>query len=321
MSNTTTPEIVINVDHKVLFVGSYVVTTVLTLFAQLVIHQYHNAKPTGMQTLHTAVTCFTTKVWCISVTIHNILQCLADFDGPMKTRFVAQTTAILEMYVAQEMMICILYDTLTKYAIISFGPWLASFSEIMVMRWIRGLCFLVPLALIVIEFAYFSSFMDLASFQSKYQDQLTPEARFAVTTTILIFINVFALTVFQIKVEYDALKSNDIQNGCLATLKHILVKPMMTNNQNGDNNSINDILTNKLEQNRKTIRMMLAVGIVILPIMIYQQTGGGVSSRWNLLVMVFLATVVYPSIGIWHHEGMKSIALKYVRTIICFMTE
>ncbi len=299
-------------EEKLWLALGFSVSTIIAVFAQFVIYKYHYNKPIGMQTLLTSVTILGTKVWAFVVPVHNLEQCLAEIVGPFNAA-IAKLLALIEMYVVQAWMLSILYETLTKFCIISWGPWLANVNEEACIKKLKLSLILIPPCLMVVEFSLFSTFNDLAGFQSKHLHQVTSNARFSITTATLMAMNILTVIGLQIRVEYDAIMADDILGGgCLVTL----IKWIRSNN--ATNNVVdNEALVSKLEQDLKTIRFLLIITSILTPIIVYQQTGGGASSKWNLLISMILLSDVVPLALVWRHPSMKSRASKIIWKILC----
>ncbi len=107
----------------------------------------------------------------------------------------------------------------------------------------------------------------------------------------------------QVKIEYDAIMADDGDVGLLTPFVQWL------RNKKGSGQNVNDI-ANKLEQNLKSIRIVLASCLFLTLLTVYQQNGGGSISKWNLLVAMAFLTVVIPLTVVSKHDSIRKVALK-----------
>ncbi len=156
-----------NLVVKITFSGAYITVTFLSWFAHRAIIKYHRNKPPGMQSILTTVTILWSQTCILGQAAICLEQCLTEFLGPL-AMIPAGFLAFLELYAAQVMMMAFLIEALTKLTIIAHGSLIGSLNEESLTKRLKLILVFTPIALIVFEMGYLSSFEDLSAFQTKH---------------------------------------------------------------------------------------------------------------------------------------------------------
>ncbi len=276
-------------------------TCVSNLFSMWVIRKYHENKPLGMQSILSKVIIFFTKMTSLTITPTLCNICVLQILGPF-SRPVAYFSTMLEYVCAIGFYSTLVLSVIVRYCLIFHSPAMASMSETAVLRTLKVLVWIVIVVATITEYCYISSFDNLGSFQLRHIGYSKDNSSLEVGIMAGIFLSVLSSVVLQLRIEVDAIHSNDTQAGKLAKFFKWL----------RSNNVANEV--KNIGYSMKVLRSVITCGALLSLIVIYQLIAGSENFIWHQTIFMSFLFGVVPFIFILKHDGMKNVMNKS----ICF---
>ena len=286
------------------------VTCLSSQLTMLVIREYHKNKPLGMQTILTKVTILVTKVFAavISTIISN--ACIAELIGPF-SRSMSIFSTILDYVCVIVFYSTVTMSVLTKYALIYHGPRFAGVSERIVTRVFAFLCCILAPIMTFFEYGYFSTFDNLGLFQQRLLGYSKPNAQLELGISGSIFVTMLAFLFLQIRIEIDAFKADsDFNKGLIVRIAKAI--------RSRSNTAADTDTGTFFGYNVSVLRTGMVIVLAGCLIIVYQLSGGEQNTKWNQATFLFVLSAVLPTIFIWKHDGMKTVAKKMFKNVIAF---
>ncbi len=162
----------------------------------------------------------------------------------------------------------------------------------------------VPVTLIGIEFAYFSSIHNLATYQVFPKLEMPTGSKPEVVTLVTFSLVLLTGIILQAKIEIDNIAYQD--EGCLTCLKTCLI----VNDNRGDNGQ------QQSPYKLGALRTFLFLGLVFVLYSIIAGRIGGVENIRNInLIQHFIGVALCPSSFVLKHESMKKLAWNLLKSL------
>ncbi len=282
-----------------LIILSYAGSSLASQVAMLVIRNYLDNKPSGMQTLLDKVMIIFTRVVGICGAIKSLSLVVNEIYAPFSLP-TAMISVILEYYIVAMTHLSMLLVSVTKYLSIYHGSLIEAFPEDRVIQGLKLTLLALPVLICTVEYTALSNFDDLSQFQQKYLGYQKPERTIEVTNKGLFFANLVMLTCLYVRIEMDAINVQDTTAGRLAKMV-AWIKMFQVNH--------GQIQVSDSTYSMATFRY---VALLCLPLFFYFWIWSLIGIPfiwWMLIVMTFFGTVL-PAVFVLRHSGMRNTAKK-----------
>ncbi len=287
---------------------SYLISTLIGLFAHHVIRMYHRNKPLGFQTLLTQVTILCSQVCSFLMISNAIIQVTSELYG-LFPKWLAITFTALMIYLGQIFALMVFFMVASKYLSIYHSERLATINDEKLIRLMKIVMIVVPADLTAIELLYLSDYEDMSGFQWRYYGHASPDSKSSKISNINLMIITAAAATLQIRTELDALKAQDAETGC-AVKCWLWIKSFKNEQEEEVNVNANDP-----GYSIQSIRVLILVCLLMAAVFVYGQVGGGDTIKWNMIIFTSLFFDGIPLILILRHDGKKNLALRVLKCL------